>query len=68
MAFGSRTPQTDLERLKAGMAWQMPWYTVTAGFDADFGVGKWHGTNVFFSDGERVFRPHFINHRSELGT
>ena len=43
----------------------MPWYTLTDGFDADFGVDEWHGTNVFFRDGERVFRTYFINNRGD---
>jgi len=34
--------------LKARMGWQLiPWYTMTDGFDADFGVDEWHGTNAF---------------------
>jgi predicted dithiol-disulfide oxidoreductase (DUF899 family) len=34
-------------------------------FDADFGVDEWHGHNVFFRDGERVFRTYFINNRGD---
>ena len=54
----SRAPQPDIERLKARMGWAMPWYTITDALDADFGVDEWHGTNVFFRDGEsmRSFR------------
>ena len=39
-------------------------------FDADFGVDEWHGHNVFFRDGERVFRTYFINGRGDevMGT
>jgi predicted dithiol-disulfide oxidoreductase (DUF899 family) len=65
LAFASRAPQTDIARLKARMGWEMPWYTITDGFDADFGVGEWHGTNVFFRNGERVFRTYFINSRGD---
>jgi predicted dithiol-disulfide oxidoreductase (DUF899 family) len=43
----------------------MPWYTITDSFDADFGVNEWHGHNVFFRDGERVFRTYFINGRGD---
>jgi predicted dithiol-disulfide oxidoreductase (DUF899 family) len=48
----------------------MPWYTITDSFDADFGVDEWHGHNVFFRDGERVFRTYFINNRGDeaMGT
>jgi hypothetical protein len=57
LAYASRAPQADIARLKARMGWEMPWYTMTDGFDKDFGVDEWHGHNVFFRDGERVF-PH----------
>src|SRR5689334_14854941 len=28
LAFVSRAPQPDIERVKARMGWQMPWYTI----------------------------------------
>ena len=65
LVFASRAPQADIERLKARMGWEMPWYTMTDGFDADFGVDEWHGTNVFIRDGDRVFRTYFINSRGD---
>src|SRR3984885_3181139 len=65
LAFVSRAPQVDIERLKERMGWEMPWYTITDGFDADFGVDQWHGHNVFFRDGGRVFRTYFINNRGD---
>jgi predicted dithiol-disulfide oxidoreductase (DUF899 family) len=65
LAFASRAPQPDIAGLKARMGWEMPWYTITDRFDADFGVDEWHGTNVFFRDGERVFRTYFINSRGD---
>ena len=66
LAFASRAPQTDIERLKARMGWQfIPWYTITDGFDKDFGVDEWHGTNAFIRDGDRVFRTYFINSRGD---
>ena len=69
LAFVSRAPQADIARLKGRMGWQMiPWYTVTDSFDADFSVGEWHGTNVFFRDGGRVFRTYFINNRGDEQT
>ena len=60
LVFASRAPQADIARLKARMGWAMPWYTLTDSFDADFGVDEWHGTNVFYRDGDRVFRTYFI--------
>src|ERR1700716_1610905 len=52
LAYVSRAPQPDIARLKARMGWTMPWYTVTDGFDTDFGVDEWHGTNAFIRDSD----------------
>jgi len=70
LAYASRAPQADIARLKARMGWEMPWYTLTDSFDADFGVDQWHGHNVFFRNGDRVFRTYFINSRGDeaMGT
>ncbi len=38
---------------------------MTDGFDEDFGVDEWHGTNAFIRDGDRVFRTYFINARGD---
>jgi predicted dithiol-disulfide oxidoreductase (DUF899 family) len=70
LAYASRAPQDDVERLKARMGWKMPWYTITDSFDTDFGVNEWHGHNAFIRIGEEVFRTYFINSRGDeaLGT
>jgi len=65
LVYASRAPQADIERVKARMGWQMPWYTIADDFDADFGVDEWHGTNVFIHDGEDVFRTYFVNDRGD---
>lgn len=65
LVFASRAPQADIQRLKQRMGWGMPWYTITDGFDEDFGVHEWHGTNAFINDGGRVFRTYFINNRGD---
>ena len=65
LAFASRAPHADIERVKARMGWMMPWYTITDSFDADFGVDEWHGTNAFIRDGDRVFRTYFVNSRGD---
>jgi predicted dithiol-disulfide oxidoreductase (DUF899 family) len=65
LAFVSRAPQTDIDRLKRRMGWTMSWFTITDSFDADFGVGEWHGTNAFIRDGENVFRTYFVNNRGD---
>jgi predicted dithiol-disulfide oxidoreductase (DUF899 family) len=65
LVFASRGPQPDIERWKARMGWEIPWYTITDGFDADFGVDEWHGTNAFIRDGDSVFRTYFVNNRGD---
>jgi predicted dithiol-disulfide oxidoreductase (DUF899 family) len=66
LAYASRAPQPDIARLKARMDWeQIPWYTITDNFDLDFGVDQWHGHNVFFRDGDKVYRTYFINNRGD---
>jgi predicted dithiol-disulfide oxidoreductase (DUF899 family) len=60
LVFASRAPQKDVQRVKARMGWQMPWYTLTDSFDRDFGVDEWHGTNVFIRHRDRVFRSYFV--------
>jgi acetamidase/formamidase len=64
LAFASRAPQAEIERLKTRMGWTMPWYTITDSFDTDFGVDEWHGTNAFIRDDDNnVFRTYFVNNR-----
>ena len=65
LVFVSRAPQSDIRRLKARMGWDMPWYSITDGFDADFDVGEWHGTNAFIRDGEQIYRTYFVNNRGD---
>src|SRR6202171_5647153 len=66
LAFVSPAPQADIERWKARMGWEeVPWCTLTAGFDADFGVDEWHGTNAFVREGDRIFRTYFVNNRGD---
>ena len=66
IALVSRAPQPDIERWKARMGWDcIPWYTLTDDFDADFDVDEWHGTNVFFRDGDEIFRTYFVDGRGD---
>ncbi|HEV7317405.1 MAG TPA: DUF899 domain-containing protein [Ensifer sp.] len=65
LIFASRAPQADIARLKARMGWTMPWYTITDSFDVDFGVDEWHGHNVFFRDGDQLFRTYLVNNRGD---
>jgi len=70
LAYASRAPQKDIQRLKARMGWKMPWYTLMDSFDTDFGVNEWHGHNAFIRVGDQVFRTYFINNRGDeaMGT
>jgi predicted dithiol-disulfide oxidoreductase (DUF899 family) len=66
LAYVSRAPQPEIERLKARMGWDVPWYTITSDFDADFGVDEWHGTNAFIRDDDgRILRTYFVNSRGD---
>ena len=65
LAYVSRAPQEDIERYKARMGWERPWYTLTDDFDADHGVDEWHGTNAFIREGDSIFRSYFIDSRGD---
>ena len=66
LALISRAPQPDIERWTTRMGWEvLPWYTLTDDFDADFDVDAWHGTNVFFRDGDEIFRTYLIDGRGD---
>jgi predicted dithiol-disulfide oxidoreductase (DUF899 family) len=40
LVYVSRAPQTELAQVKTRMQWNIPWYTMIDGFDADFGVDE----------------------------
>jgi predicted dithiol-disulfide oxidoreductase (DUF899 family) len=66
LAFASRAPQENIQRLKQRNGWQhIPWYTLTDDFDKDFGVDDWHGTNAFIRHDGRIFRTYFVNVRGD---
>jgi len=66
LVFVSRAPQADIARLKERMGWEeIPWFTLTDSFDADFDVDEWHGTNAFLRDGGEVFRTYFVDKRGD---
>lgn len=71
LAYVSRAPYPDIEALKQRMGWRMPWYSLTDGFDADFGVAEWHGHNAFIrTDDGNIYRTYFVNTRGDenMGT
>jgi predicted dithiol-disulfide oxidoreductase (DUF899 family) len=65
LVFVSRASQEEIARLKERMGWEIPWFTLTDDFDADFGVGEWHGTNAFLRDGGEIFRTYFVDGRGD---
>jgi predicted dithiol-disulfide oxidoreductase (DUF899 family) len=65
LAYVSRAPQEDIARYQERMGWSVPWYTLTDDFDADFGVGEWHGTNAFICEGDDIFRTYFVDARGD---
>jgi predicted dithiol-disulfide oxidoreductase (DUF899 family) len=67
LAFVSRAEQSDIARLKKRFGWDIPWYSITDSFDADFGVDEWHGTNAFLRDEDQIFRTYFLNWRGTEG-
>lgn len=67
LVFISRADQSDIARLKKRFGWDIPWYSLTDSFDADFGVDEWHGTNAFLRHENQVFRTYFIDNRGDEG-
>ena len=66
LAFVSRAPQAEIQGLKRRMGWEhIPWFELTDGFDADFDVGEWHGTNAFIREGEQIYRTYFVDARGD---
>lgn len=69
LVYVSRADQADIEQIKERMGWDIPWYSLTDDFDADFGCDQWHGTNAFIrtagDDGDQVYRTYFINDRGD---
>lgn len=65
LVFVSRASQDEIARLKERMGWDIPWYTLTDSFDADFDVEEWHGTNAFLRDGGEIFRTYFVDKRGD---
>ena len=66
LAFVSRAPQVEIQDLKERHGWeQIPWYTLTDDFDADFDVAEWHGTNAFIRDGDGIYRTYFVDSRGD---
>lgn len=59
----SRAPVADIERFKARMGWTAPWFCTLDEFNPDFGAAAGFALNVFFRDGDDVFRTYFTSGR-----
>jgi predicted dithiol-disulfide oxidoreductase (DUF899 family) len=59
----SGAPVADIERFRARMDWEIPWFSTTDDFSADFGVDEWFGLFVFLRQDDEVFLTYFTRGR-----
>ena len=64
LVFVSRAPIDEIGAFKKRMGWTMPWYSTADGFNPDFDVDGGFGVNVFYRDGEDVYRTYFTTDRA----
>ncbi|MGH8863334.1 MAG: DUF899 family protein [Burkholderiales bacterium] len=67
-AMVSAVPLADIQRLRERWGWQRwPWYSGTVEFNRELDVsdesGNPFGMNVFFRDGQDIYRTHFVARR-----
>jgi predicted dithiol-disulfide oxidoreductase (DUF899 family) len=56
LALVSRAPQSQIERLKRRMGWEIPWYTVIGeDFQKARGTTEYFSLDVFLREGDRLF-------------
>jgi predicted dithiol-disulfide oxidoreductase (DUF899 family) len=63
----SGAPVADIERYRARMGWDIPWYSTTDDFSADHGVDEYFGLFVFLRQGTQVFLTHSTRGRGVEG-
>ena len=70
LVFVSRAPIDEIEAFRERMGWSIPWYSTAPDFNADFGVTTGFGLNVFYKEGEDIYRTYFTTGRGveTLGT
>ena len=71
LVFVARAPIEEIDALKRRMGWNMPWYSTSERFNADFDVTEGFGLNVFYrSRRDEIFRTYFTTGRGAetLGT
>lgn len=59
----STSPLQRIEAVKRRMGWDVPWFSSGSEFNADMGVGRGFGLNVFLRDDERILRTYFTSGR-----
>jgi predicted dithiol-disulfide oxidoreductase (DUF899 family) len=63
-ALVSRASQAEIEKFKARMGWEVPWYTVVGeDFQKARGTTEYFSLDVFLRDGDRVFLTYATNGR-----
>ena len=70
LVFVSKAPFAEIEALKARMGWTLPWVETVDNFNADHDVTGGFGLNVFYRDGQDIYRTYFTTGRGleTLGT
>jgi predicted dithiol-disulfide oxidoreductase (DUF899 family) len=64
LVFVSAGSQDAIRGYRKRMGWNVPWYTTTDDFSADFDVPEYWGINVFLRDGDQIYRSYFANGRA----
>ena len=59
----SRAPIAEIETFRQRMGWKIPWVSTTDDFNADFGVARGFGLNVFLREDDEIFRTYFTTGR-----
>ena len=70
LVFVSKAPIAEIDALKARMGWALSWVETVDSFNADHGVTGGFGLNVFYRDGDDIYRTYFTTGRGleTLGT
>jgi predicted dithiol-disulfide oxidoreductase (DUF899 family) len=65
LVFVSAGSQEAIRAYRTRMGWaDWPWYTTLDDFSADFDVSEWFGINVFFRDGDQIYRSYYTSGRA----
>jgi predicted dithiol-disulfide oxidoreductase (DUF899 family) len=70
-AMVSAGEQDAIEAYRKRMGWDdWAWYTSRDSWCEDFGVDQWYGVNVFFRDGDDIYRTYYASGRAaeDMGT